>query len=86
MRLFTAEGERRSVPGWEPWFPLPAHVHERGDVWTTTASVGTTDVDISYDVTALSEREEEVVTDLREGFVDMLEAWQRLAQAALDAS
>ena len=40
--LFTAEGERRSVDGWDPWFPLPGHVHERGEVWTTTAAARTT--------------------------------------------
>lgn len=121
--LFTAEGERRWVPDWQPWFPLPDHVHERGEVWTTTAAAGTTiwvtadrrtdgvllarvtpdvaaglvevtcrpgsdgttDVDVTYDVTALSDRGREVVAHLRDGFEDMLGQWQRLAQAALDA-
>jgi hypothetical protein len=36
--LLTAEGERRWVPDWEPHFPLPGHVHERGEVWTTRAT------------------------------------------------
>ena len=40
--LFTAEGERLWVADWQPWFPLPDHVHERGEVWTTTAAAGTT--------------------------------------------
>jgi hypothetical protein len=122
--LFTAEGERRWVEGWEPWFPLPGHVHERGEVWTTSAPAGTTiwvttdrradgvllarvtpdvaaglvevtcrpgldgttDVDVAYDVTALSERGHDVVAHLRDGFDDMLVTWQRLAQAVLDAS
>ena len=122
--LFTAEGERRWVAGWQPWFPLPDHVHERGEVWTTAAPVGTTiwvtaerradgvllarvtpdvaaglvevtcragldgttDVEVSYDVTALSDRGHEVVAHLRDGFGDMLSTWQRLAQAALDRS
>jgi hypothetical protein len=120
--LFTAEGERRWVAHWEPWFPLANHVHERGEVWTTTAAAGTTiwvtadrrtdgvllarvtpevaaglvevscrpgldgttDVEVGYDVTALSDRGREVVVHLREGFDDMLATWQRLAQAVLD--
>jgi len=120
--LFTAEGERRWVPGWEPSFPLPDHVHERGEVWTTTAAAGTTtwvtaarrhdgvllarvtpdvsaglvevtcsagpdgttDVDVGYDLTALSEPGQAAVEHLREGFDDILRTWQRLAQAALD--
>ena len=120
--LFTAEGERRWVADWEPWFPLPDHVHERGEVWTTSASGGTTiwvtaerrsdgvllarvtpdvlaglvevtcrpgldgttDVDVSYDVTALSDRSHEVLAHLRDGFDDMLATWQRLAQGVLD--
>jgi hypothetical protein len=122
--LFTAEGERRWVAGWEPRFPLPDHVHERGEVWTTTATAGTTvwvtadrrvdgvllarvtpdvaaglvevtcrpgldgstDVDVAYDVTALSDRGREVVAHLRDGFDEMLATWQRLAQVVLDGS
>jgi hypothetical protein len=122
--LFTAEGERRWVPDWEPRFPLTDHVHERGEVWTTTAAAGTTiwvtahrrddgvllarvtpdvaaglvevacrpgldgttDVEVAYDVTALSDRGREVVAHLRDGFDEMLAAWQRLAQAVLDES
>jgi hypothetical protein len=122
--LFTAEGERRWVPDWEPRFALPGHVHERGEVWTTSATAGTTiwvtadrradgvllarvtpdvaaglvevtcrpgpdgttDVDVAYDVTALSDTGREVVAHLRDGFDDMLATWQRLAQAVLDES
>jgi hypothetical protein len=122
--LFTAEGERRWVPGWEPRFPLFDHVHERGEVWTTAAAAGTTiwltanrrpdgvllarvtpdvaaglvevtcrqgsdgtvDVEVSYDVTALSDRGRDAVTHLRDGFDDMLATWQRLTQAVLDRS
>jgi hypothetical protein len=122
--LFTAEGERRWVEGWQPWFPLPDHVHERGEVWTTTAASrttiwvtadrradgvllarvtpdvaaglvevrclpsldGTTDVDVSYDLTALSEDGHDVIDHLRAGFDAMLGTWQRLAQAALDGA
>jgi hypothetical protein len=120
--LFTAEGERRWVPDWKPWFPLPDHAHERGEVWTTTAAAGTTiwvtadrradgvllarvtpdvaaglvevtcrpgldgttDVEVAYDITALSDKGREVVAHLRDGFDDMLVTWQRLAQAVLD--
>jgi hypothetical protein len=46
----------------------------------------TTDVDVSYDVTALSERGREAVAHLRDGFDEMLTTWQRLAQAVLDQS
>jgi hypothetical protein len=122
--LFTAEGERRWVPDWQPWFPLPGHVHERGEVWTTTGPAGTTiwvtadrradgvllarvtpdvaaglvevtcrpgldgttDVEVAYDVTALSDRGREVVAHLRDGFDEMLAMWQRLAQAVLGQS
>ena len=122
--LFTAEGERRWVDGWDPWFPLPGHVHERGEVWTTTAAArttiwvtadrradgvllarvtpdvsaglvevtcrpgpdGTTDVDVTYDLTALSDHGLHVIDHLRDGFEEMLEVWQRLAQAAVDRS
>ena len=120
--LFTAEGERRWVEGWQPWFPLPGHVHERGEVWTTTAASrttiwvtverrvdgalfarvtsevsaglvevscspgldGTTDVDVSYDLTALSQEGRDAIAHLRDGFGAMLATWQRSAQAALD--
>ena len=122
--LFTADGERRWVPDWEPWFPLADHVHARGEVWTTTAAAGTTiwvtadrradgvllarvtpdvaaglvevacrpgldgttDVEVAYDVTALSDRGREVVAHLRGGFDEMLATWERLAQAVLDES
>jgi hypothetical protein len=40
--LFTAEGERAWVPGWEPAFPLTDHRHERGEVWTTNGAPGRT--------------------------------------------
>jgi hypothetical protein len=120
--LFTAEGERRWVPDWEPSFPLPDHVHERGEVWTTTAAAGTTiwltadrradgvllarvtpdvaaglvevtcrpgldgttDVDVAYDVTALSKDGRETLAHLQDGFDDMLASWQRTAQELLD--
>ena len=122
--LFSAEGERRWVEDWEPWFPLPDHVHERGEAWTTTAAAGTTiwvtadrradgvlltrvtpdvaaglvevtcrpgldgttDVEVAYDVTALSDPGRQVVAHLLDGFDEMLATWQRLAQAVLDRS
>jgi hypothetical protein len=40
--LFTADGERDWVPGWEPAFPLADHRHERGEVWTTEGAAGRT--------------------------------------------
>jgi hypothetical protein len=122
--LFTAEGERRWVEGWDPWFPLRDHVHERGEVWTTTAGSrttiwvtverrvdgalfarvtagvtaglvevscgpgldGTTDVDVTYDLTALSEEGRDAIAHLRDGFGEMLATWQSLAQATLDGA
>lgn len=45
---------------------------------------GTTDVEVAYDITALSDRGREVVAHLSEGFDDMLATWQGLAQAVLD--
>jgi hypothetical protein len=40
--LFTAEGERTWVPGWDPVFPLADHGHEPGEVWTTEGAAART--------------------------------------------
>jgi hypothetical protein len=40
--LFTAEGERRWAPGWEPVWPDDAHTHEVGEVWRTSGVLPTT--------------------------------------------
>src|ERR671932_2532647 len=92
--LFTAEGERRWVADWEPWFPLRDHVHERGEVWTTTAAAGPTiwvTADRRADGVLLARVTPNVSAGLvevtcRPGFDDMLATWQRLAQAVLDQS
>lgn len=42
LPLFTAEGERRWAPGWEPVWVEQAHVHEVGEVWTTAGPPATT--------------------------------------------
>jgi hypothetical protein len=45
---------------------------------------GTTDVDVAYDVTALSKDGRETLAHLQDGFDDMLASWQRTAQELLD--
>ena len=47
---------------------------------------GTTDVNVTYDLTALFDHGLHVIDHLRDGFEAMLEIWQRLAQAAVDRS
>jgi hypothetical protein len=42
LPLFTAEGERRWVPGWEPVWADESHGHEVGEVWTTAGPPATT--------------------------------------------
>jgi hypothetical protein len=41
LPLFTAEGERRWAPGWEPVWADEAHQHEVGEVWTTAGPPST---------------------------------------------
>ena len=41
LPLFTAEGERQWVPGWEPVWADESHEHEIGDVWTTVDAPST---------------------------------------------
>jgi hypothetical protein len=40
--LFTAEGERRWAPRWEPVWADESHEHEIGEVWTTAGPPSTT--------------------------------------------
>lgn len=40
--LFSAEGERRWAPGWEPLWADGSHEHEIGEVWTTAGPPATT--------------------------------------------
>ena len=42
LPLFTAEGERRWAPGWEPVWADDSHEHEIGEVWTTAGPPFTT--------------------------------------------
>ena len=42
LPLFTAEGERRWAPGWEPVWADESHDHEIGEVWTTPGPPSTT--------------------------------------------
>jgi hypothetical protein len=42
LPLFTAEGERRWAPGWEPVWADESHQHEIGEVWTTHGPPSTT--------------------------------------------
>jgi hypothetical protein len=42
LPLFTAEGERRWAPGWEPVWADESHEHEIGEVWTTAGPPSTT--------------------------------------------
>jgi hypothetical protein len=42
LPLFTAEGERRWAPGWEPVWADESHQHEVGEVWTTGTPPSTT--------------------------------------------
>ena len=41
LPLFTAEGERRWVTGWEPVWADEPHEHEIGEVWTTAGPPST---------------------------------------------
>jgi hypothetical protein len=41
LPLFTAEGERRWAPGWDPIWADDAHDHEVGEVWTTAGPPST---------------------------------------------
>jgi hypothetical protein len=42
LPLFTAEGERRWVPGWDPIWADDVHEHDVGQVWTTAGPPSTT--------------------------------------------
>lgn len=42
LSLFTAEGERRWAPGWDPVWADEPHEHEIGEVWTTAGPPATT--------------------------------------------
>ena len=42
LPLFTAEGERRWAPGWDPVWADDGHEHEIGEVWTTAGPPSTT--------------------------------------------
>jgi hypothetical protein len=42
LPLFTAEGERRWAPGWDPVWADEPHRHEAGEVWTTAGPPATT--------------------------------------------
>lgn len=42
LPLFTAEGERRWAPGWEPVWADETHQHAVGEVWTTAGPPSTT--------------------------------------------
>jgi hypothetical protein len=42
LPLFTAEGERRWAPGWEPVWADDSHEHEIDEVWTTAGPPFTT--------------------------------------------
>lgn len=53
LPLFTAEGERRWVPGWEPRYPSPVTDEtEPGTVWLTESEHGL----VHWVVAARSER------------------------------
>ena len=41
LPLFTAEGEQRWVPSWEPVWADESHEHEIGEVWTTVGPPST---------------------------------------------
>ena len=47
--LFTAEGERAWAPGWDPVWADAEHVHEVGEVWSTTGPPSTTWVTVQAD-------------------------------------
>jgi hypothetical protein len=41
LPLFSAEGERRWAPGWEPVWADASHEHEVGEVWMTAGPPST---------------------------------------------
>jgi hypothetical protein len=47
--LFTAEGERAWAPGWDPVWADAEHLHEVGEVWTTSGPPATTWVTVQAD-------------------------------------
>jgi hypothetical protein len=49
--LFTAEGERRWAPGWDPVWADEGHEHEVGEVWTTAGPPATTWVTVDASAT-----------------------------------
>lgn len=120
--LFTAEGERRWVPGWSPEIlgSLPQHrglifltnAHGRQSIWTVLESDPATlthcysrvtpgltagivevrlraagagcEVEVAYDLTALSPDGQAALADYRgEAFDRMLGQWRELITAAL---
>ncbi len=51
LPLFTAEGERRWAPDWEPVWADESHQHEVGEVWTTAGPLLTTWVTVDTGAT-----------------------------------
>lgn len=47
--LFTAEGERAWAPGWDPEWADAEHVHEVGEVWSTSGPPATTWITVQAD-------------------------------------
>jgi Polyketide cyclase / dehydrase and lipid transport len=118
--LFTASGERRWVPGWDPAFPMPTDdetqpgtvfVTAHGDAvtnWVVTAAeppttisysrctpgeaagtvtiictsgVDSTEVEVSYDLTALTPAAEPALQTFAHQFRSFLDRWQTMIDA-----
>lgn len=47
--LFTAEGERAWAPGWDPQWADSEHVHDVGEVWSTSGPPVTTWITVQAD-------------------------------------
>lgn len=47
--MFTAEGERAWAPGWDPEWADAEHVHEVGEVWSTSGPPATTWITVQAD-------------------------------------
>ena len=47
--LFTAEGERAWAPGWDPEWADAEHLHEVGEVWSTSGPPATTWITVQTD-------------------------------------
>ncbi|MDX6198140.1 MAG: hypothetical protein QOJ79_1291 [Actinomycetota bacterium] len=76
--LFTAEGERAWAPGWDPEWPDPEHLHEVGEVWSTSGPPATTWITVQAD--------DDGVRYARVAPGDMLEHWRLHTSAALPSA